>query len=105
MLKKDVPSDLKMGADLHPTKWWDFYSEAMFLISHTKVILKILNEPAIQINSSGWVYSINANTTFNITSTLSLQANVNYLSKRPTAQGEDSRYLIPNMSLKKTFPR
>ena len=32
-----------------------------------------------------------------------MQANLNYLSKRPTAQGEDSRYLIPNLSVKKTF--
>jgi hypothetical protein len=32
-----------------------------------------------------------------------LNANVNYLSQRPTAQGEDSRYFIPNMALKKNF--
>ncbi len=35
--------------------------------------------------------------------TLSLNANVNYLSKRPTAQGEDSRFLTPNLALKKNF--
>jgi hypothetical protein len=32
-----------------------------------------------------------------------LQASVNYLSKRVTAQGEDSRFLVPNLALKKTF--
>ena len=32
-----------------------------------------------------------------------LQANVNYTSKKPTAQGEDSRFLVPNTSLKKSF--
>ncbi len=56
-----------------------------------------------QIENSGWVYSINANTTFYITPSFSVQANVNYLSRRPTAQGEDSRYLIPNLSVKKSF--
>jgi len=93
----------ELGADLHPTKWWALFFGGNVFNQSYKGNLKILNDPAIPINSSGWVYSINANTNFDFTSTLSLQANVNYLSKRPTAQGEDSRYLIPNMSLKKTF--
>ena len=31
-----------------------------------------------------------------------MQGNVNYLSNRPTAQGEDSRFLSPNLAFKKT---
>jgi hypothetical protein len=34
---------------------------------------------------------------------LSLTANVNYTSTKPTAQGEDSRFLSPNLSAKKTI--
>lgn len=94
---------IELGADLHPAKWWALFFGGNIFNQLYKGSLKILDEAPIEIDNSGWVYSVNANTTFNLTSTLSLQANVNYLSKRPTAQGEDSRYLIPNMSLKKNF--
>ena len=50
-----------------------------------------------------WVYSINANSSFTLAPTWNLSANVNYLSARPTAQGEDSRFLSPNLSLKKSL--
>lgn len=93
----------ELGADLHLTKWWDFYLGGNAFYQSYKGSLSILGEAPIDIDNSGWVYSFNGNTTFHFTSTFSLQATVNYLSKRPTAQGEDSRYLIPNMSLKKSF--
>ena len=91
------------GADLHPAKWWALYFGANIFNQMYKGDLKILNGPPIKIYNSGWVYSINTNSTFHLTSSLSLHLNVNYLSKRPTAQGEDSKYLIPNLSVKKTF--
>lgn len=91
------------GADLHPAKWWTLFLGTNVFHQSYKGDLKILDAPTIPIDNTGWVYSINGNTTFNLTSTSSLQANVNYLSGRPTAQGVDSRYLIPNMSLKKNF--
>lgn len=91
------------SADLHPAKWWALFFGANVFHQRYKGDLIILNAPAIKIDNSGWAYSLNTNSTFHITSSLSLQANVNYLSKRPTAQGEDSRYLIPNLSLKKNF--
>ena len=93
----------ELGADLHLTNWWDFYFGGNIYYQSYKGNLVILDAAPIDIDNSGWVHSINANTTFRFASTWSLQANVNYLSKRPTAQGEDSRYLIPNMSLKKSF--
>jgi hypothetical protein len=43
------------------------------------------------------------NTTFDLGKKWSLQANINYLSARPTAQGEDSRFYTPNSSIKKSF--
>ena len=94
---------LESVADLHPAKWWALYLGLNVYNQMYKGELEILDAPPIQIENSGWVYSINANTTFYITPSFSIQANVNYLSKRPTAQGEDSRYLIPNLSVKKSF--
>ncbi|QGY47346.1 TonB-dependent receptor [Maribellus comscasis] len=93
----------ELGADLHITKWWDFYVGGNLYYQSYKGSLVILGASPIDIDNSGWVHSVNGNTTFRFAPTWSLQANVNYLSKRPTAQGEDSRYLIPNMSLKKAF--
>ena len=94
---------LESVADLHPASWWALYLGLNVYNQMYKGELEILDAPPIQIENSGWVYSINANTTFYITPSFSVQANVNYLSKRPTAQGEDSRYLIPNLSVKKSF--
>ncbi len=102
-VEKGTSVGFELGADLHPAKWWALYFGGNVYRQTYKGELKILNDPVFTVNSGKWVYSINANTTFHFTSTLSLQANVNYLSKRPTAQGEDSRYLIPNMALKKSF--
>ncbi len=90
-------------ADLHPARWWALYLGLNVYNQMYHGELKILDDPPVQIENSGWVYSINANTTFYITPSFSVQANVNYLSRRPTAQGEDSRYLIPNLSVKKSF--
>ena len=57
---------------------------------------------AIKINNASWIYSINSTQTFTLQKGLSLQASINYLSKRVTAQGEDGAFLTPHLSLKKT---
>jgi len=93
----------ELAADLHPAVWWDIYMGGNLYRQTYSGELQVLDAPPIEISNAGWVYSVNLNTTFYITSSLSLQANVNYLSERPTAQGEDSRYLVPNLSLKKSF--
>jgi ferric enterobactin receptor len=54
------------------------------------------------VNNADWVYSINMNTTFDLGQKWSLQTSFNYLSNRPTAQGEDSRFYNPNIALKKS---
>lgn len=91
------------AADLHPAVWWDVYMGANLYRQSYSGSLQVLDAPPFEIDNEGWVCSVNLNTTFHITSSLSLQANMNYLSGRPTAQGEDSRYLVPNLSLKKGF--
>lgn len=91
------------GTDLRLFTWWDFSFGLNVFNQMYKGELQILNAPPLEINNSGWVYSINSNTTFHLSSSLSVQAAVNYLSKRVTAQGEDSRFLAPNISVKKNF--
>jgi len=94
---------LDWGADLHPLSWWDLFVGGNINKQSFQGDLKILDDAAFAVDNSRWVYSVNFNSTVHFTSSFSLNANVNYLSKRPTPQGEDSRYLIPNLSLKKTF--
>lgn len=102
-VKRGNAIGLETAADLHPTRWWALFLGVNVYKQMYQGELKVLDAPPIEIDNSGWVYSINGNTTFYITPSFSVQANVNYLSKRPTAQGEDSRYLIPNLSVKKRF--
>jgi outer membrane receptor protein involved in Fe transport len=57
---------------------------------------------SISIKNSSLVYSINSTQNFSLPKLLSVQLSVNYLSNRATAQGKDSRFLTPHLSIKKT---
>ena len=93
---------LEAGLNFEPVKWWSIYLGGNIYNYRIKGLLNVLGEKST-VNNEDWVYSINANTNFKLAPSWSLQANVNYLSARPTAQGEDSRFLVPNASLKKSF--
>jgi ferric enterobactin receptor len=93
---------LEAGTNLQPTKWWTFYLGGNVYNYKIKGDLDILGVSS-SISNADWVYSINTNSTFKFSSTWSFQGNLNYLSARPTAQGRDSKFLIPNTSLKKSF--
>jgi len=56
-----------------------------------------------RINTANTIYSINTNVSWEPTATVSVQAAFNYLSRRVTAQGEDSRFYNPALTLEKTF--
>ncbi len=56
-----------------------------------------------QVNSNATIFSINANSTLKFWKTASAQFTFNYLSARNTAQGEDSRFYSPNLTLQKRF--
>lgn len=56
----------------------------------------------ILIKNSSWVYSINATESFSFQKNWLIQLSINYLSERATAQGEDSRFLTPHVTVKKT---
>jgi hypothetical protein len=64
-----------------------------------------LFQKTVIVNNASVAFSWNTNHTFSISKTVSLQFNLSYISKRPTAQGRDSRFFSPNVSLKKTFWR
>jgi outer membrane receptor protein involved in Fe transport len=93
---------LEAGTNLQLAKWWSFYLGANLYNYKINGNIQILGTPTV-INNQNWAYSLNGNTSFQLTKTLSLQANINYLSKRPTAQGEDSQFFVPNTSIKKTL--
>ncbi|WP_445588550.1 TonB-dependent receptor domain-containing protein [Sunxiuqinia sp. A32] len=102
-VEKATALGFEFGSNFKPVSWWNLYVGANIFKQKYEGDLNILGE-FVNINpKDDWVYSINANTSFDLTKTLNLQANVNYLSVRPTAQGEDSRFLTPNLSLKKSF--
>jgi len=89
---------MELGATLYPARWWRLYLGGNV---YNYRIKGTLFEDAI--NASNWIYSINANANFSILPTLDLQAAFNYLSERVTAQGVDSRFYNPSLTLRKTF--
>ncbi|MBC7921581.1 MAG: TonB-dependent receptor [Ferruginibacter sp.] len=87
---------LELGTDLKLTKWWNWYAGGN--------AYRYAIEGAVfnrEVNRRGFNYSFNVNTTFRLRPTLSLQGSVNYLSRTVTAQGEDSRLLLPAATLRK----
>lgn len=89
---------LEIGADLQFQKWWKAFIGGN--VYQYTIDGSFDNK---SINSTSWIYSINANTTLDISSTMSLQWTLNYISAKNTAQGKDSRFLSPNLTLRKTF--
>lgn len=89
---------LELGTELKLASWWKVFAGTniyQFEIDGT------FDE--MPINTSAWVYSINANTTFNLPKDVTLQWSISYISDRNTAQGEDSRFLSPNLTIRKSF--
>lgn len=93
---------LEIGSNFKPVNWLTAYIGANMYNYKISGALNVLGSTST-VDNSNWVYSLNMNTAFNLGKQWNLQTNVNYLSARPTAQGEDSRFLSPNTSLKKTF--
>ena len=55
------------------------------------------------ISSMGTIFSLNLNSTYSFSGNTFAQFNYNYLSNRITAQGKDSRFYSPNLTLTKRF--
>lgn len=93
---------LELGTTVKANKWLTTYLGANIYNYKISGALNILGATSV-VSNANWVYSINMNSTFDLGKQWSMQANLNYLSNRPTAQGEDSRFFSPNTSVKKTF--
>ena len=93
---------LEFGTNFKPLKSFSIYLGGTIYNYKITGKLNILGITS-NVDNSNWVYSLNANSTLNLDKTTSITANVNYTSSKPTAQGEDSRFLSPNLSAKRTI--
>ncbi|WP_154856840.1 outer membrane beta-barrel family protein [Cyclobacterium xiamenense] len=89
---------MELGLELNPGSNWKVFAGGN--LYRYRISGSFDERP---INNAAWVYSINANTSFDFSPTFTAQWSINYLSDRITAQGEDSRFLSPNLVLRKTF--
>ncbi|AQG78524.1 TonB-dependent receptor domain-containing protein [Spirosoma montaniterrae] len=91
---------IELATDLTISRLWKLYVGGTV---YRSTIAGQLFQNAVVFNNRAWVYSVNANTTLQPSPTWIIQANLNYLSQRITAQGEDSRFFVPNLSVRKSF--
>ncbi len=89
---------LEAGLELNPTPNWQIYAGGNL---YRYTIEGTFNDRPV--NTQSWIYSVNANTTVQLAPTWSIQGTFNYLSARNTAQGEDSRFFSPNLTVKKSW--
>lgn len=89
---------IELGAELQLTKKWKAFGG--FNIFHTNIVGDFAGR---EVDNSNWMYTFNANTSVDIAKSWNAQFTLNYLSERITAQGEDSRFFSPNLTVRKTF--
>lgn len=92
----------EMGASVKINPWYSFYVGANIYNYKINGTLNVLGDRST-VNNASWVYSLNLNHNFNLGKNWNLQSGLNYLSARPTAQGEDSRFFNPSTTVKKTM--
>ena len=90
----------ELASDIQVNDWWKFYLGGNL---YNYSIEGSLFENDVLVNNESFIYSLNANTTFQLSPSLSLQLAYNHLSERITAQGEDSRFYLPSATLRKSF--
>lgn len=93
---------VELGGSLKFTQWFSMYLGANIYKYSINGALNVLGSLS-QINNANWVYSVNLNNNFNLGKNWTVQTGLNYLSARPSAQGEDSRFFNPSTAFKKTF--
>jgi len=89
---------VELGAELKLTEKWKAFGGIN--IFHTNIVGDFAGR---EVDNSNWMYTFNANTTVDIAKSWNAQFTLNYLSERITAQGEDSRFFSPNLTVRKTF--
>ena len=91
---------LETGSTVNIAKSLQFFAGGN--LYHYKIKGSLFNGD-VNVNTASSVYTINANVTFKFSGAFQLQGSLNYLSKRITAQGEDSRFITPHLSARRTF--
>jgi outer membrane receptor protein involved in Fe transport len=91
---------LELATDLTITKGWKLYLGGTV---YRSTIAGQLFQQSVVFSNQAWAYSMNVNTSVQPSASWVFQASLNYLSQRITAQGEDSRFFVPNLSVKKSF--
>ena len=89
---------MELGGEFKLAQWWQAYLGGN--LYHYQIDGSFDNRP---VNTSSWIYSVNINTTAKLPDHWSVQGTFNYLSSRNTAQGEDSRFFSPNLTVSKSF--
>ncbi|WP_223154780.1 outer membrane beta-barrel protein [Aestuariibaculum sediminum] len=98
---------LELGAQFKATKNWSNFVGANiynydingeFVFRHRDGVTRTYD-----VNSNNTIYSFNVNSTYAFWKNATAQFTFNYLSETNTAQGEDSRFYSPNLTLKKSF--
>ncbi|MCB0686487.1 MAG: TonB-dependent receptor [Saprospiraceae bacterium] len=88
----------EIGLTLYPARWLRITLGGN--VFRYRIKGKLFEE---NINTSSTMYSINANSLLTLSPTLHATLAFNYLSEQITAQGRDSRFYNPSLSLRKTF--
>ena len=88
------------GLTFSPVNWWKSYTGGN--IYHYSIKGSLFNNE-VSVKNQGVAYTLTVNESFQLNKTISAQLSLNYLSLRPTAIGEDSRFISPNFSIKKNF--
>ena len=89
---------LELGSTFFPASKWRVYLGAN--VFNYQIKGNLFED---EINTSNIIFSINANSTFNVSPTFSAQVAFNYLSERVTAQGRDSAFYNPSLTLRQAF--
>ncbi|WP_282784827.1 TonB-dependent receptor domain-containing protein [Phaeodactylibacter xiamenensis] len=89
---------IETGTTLYPVKWWKIYLGGN--VFNYRIEGNLFEE---DINTANTVFSINANSSFDFSPSFSTQLAFNYISERVTAQGRDSRFYNPSLTLRKSF--
>ncbi|GAA0880361.1 hypothetical protein GCM10009119_33310 [Algoriphagus jejuensis] len=89
---------IELGTETFLTENWKFY------LGGNGYYYQIRGEfDDRPVDQSAWVYSFNFNTTVTFAKVWSSQFTLNYLSQRVTAQGEDSRFYLPSLTVKRSW--
>ena len=88
----------ELGVDIKLASWWSLFVGAN--VYSYNIAGKLFSKT---VDRNGLNHAINGNTTFKLPAATSIQLALNYTSATITAQGEDSRFLIPSAVIKKAI--